>query len=628
MKVCVLGCARSGTSAIYHLLQHILSDRIPKDVDFVYEPFLWNRDSFNKMYTDITKEFKGDKNISVVGINSHLKLPLFITSAEEYMDDQYIKSLFRPSEQGQDLLVKFIRANGRYRLLSQLEPEMKFVLVVRNPVDVINSVVGKFSLFGVEYHEDDYTRFVVEIDEKLGGAQEHQADLGEVDKAALYWRYMNEFMFDSVSKASVRPYTVCLEQYRDSPDIVIRGLCKYLGIRFSEEYVELSRRTVGPVTGRSHITQDDYDRILPVVDEYIAMLEKNTVSFPKDVKKSVEAKYSRLFSQTIADEKKKGVTNTISIVTPSYNYAEFIGETIASVLKQKGKNFYIDYVIVDGASTDGTVEIIKHYEKLLRDNCTTVERGGMSYYVPQNEFFEYNQCKGISYRWISEPDGGHGSALNKGFSMTVGNLMAWINSDDKYHPGAFQVVSKIFDSHKDVDWIIGKYTWWNKEGECTRQEARYMNIYDYLLGNWKIIQQESVFWTDRLWNKAGSHISENMELMVDGELWGRFFGHAQLYQVDKALSGFRRHDNNRAHNNRPTVEREMNWVVKSLKRKTTLSREIDYLTIVRKSGRWVKQIKPNNKYAILIDEIEKKNVTIKKQKRRIAKLKAKLKEKS
>ncbi len=90
----------------------------------------------------------------------------------------------------------------------------------------------------------------------------------------------------------------------------------------------------------------------------------------------------------------------ISIVTPSFNHAQFLEETILSVITQNYPN--LEYVIIDGGSTDGSVDIIKKYEKHL------------------------------TY-WVSEPDNGHGDALNKGFAKSTGEIMAWINSDDKYY---------------------------------------------------------------------------------------------------------------------------------------------------------------------------------------------------
>lgn len=203
----------------------------------------------------------------------------------------------------------------------------------------------------------------------------------------------------------------------------------------------------------------------------------------------------------------------ISIVTPSLNQGQFLEDTLASVLTQNYPN--LEYVVIDGGSSDGSVDIIKKYENHLK-------------------------------YWVTEKDKGHGDALNKGFSHTTGEIMAWINSDDKYTPWAFETVAEIFNRQPDVMWIMGFNSWWNDKGAMTSASRVQKNIYDYLNGNYGWIQQESVFWRRSLWEKAGGQINTNYQLMVDGELWTRFFLHAELYTVDCILSGYRNHSNNRA----------------------------------------------------------------------------------
>ncbi|WP_211204029.1 glycosyltransferase family 2 protein [Chloroherpeton thalassium] len=203
----------------------------------------------------------------------------------------------------------------------------------------------------------------------------------------------------------------------------------------------------------------------------------------------------------------------ISIVTPSYNQASFLEETMLSVLSQDYKD--LEYVLIDGGSLDGSLEIIRKYESKL-------------------------------HYWVSEKDNGHGHALNKGFAHTSGEIMAWLNSDDKYLPWTFQTVNKIFSDFPHVNWIVGFNAWWNDKGVLTSAKRVPKNIYDFLIGRYGWIQQESVFWRRNLWEKAGGYISENVGLMVDGELWTRFFLHDELYTVDCILSGYREHADNRA----------------------------------------------------------------------------------
>ena len=173
----------------------------------------------------------------------------------------------------------------------------------------------------------------------------------------------------------------------------------------------------------------------------------------------------------------------ISVITPSYNQGKFIAKTIESVVNQHYPN--LEYIVVDGNSTDNSSEVIKSYEDK------------------------------ISY-WVSEPDKGHGNALNKGFAQSSGEIMAWINSDDLYMPWTLRTVAEVFTAYPEVDWIVGISSF-IRNGGIFNIDRVYKNIYDYLIGDFQWIQQESVFWRRSLWDKAGGHINEDMKLMVDGE---------------------------------------------------------------------------------------------------------------
>ncbi|UTW05539.1 glycosyltransferase (plasmid) [Amphritea atlantica] len=245
---------------------------------------------------------------------------------------------------------------------------------------------------------------------------------------------------------------------------------------------------------------------------------------------------------------------SIAIVTPSFNQAPFIEETIRSVLDQQYPE--IQYAVIDGGSTDGSKEIIESYSDQLH------------YYV-------------------SEPDRGHAHALNKGFSNTDCEIMAWINSDDKYTPRSLQTICQIFEQFPEVEWITGFNAYWNKDGVLTTAQRNTKNIYDYLTGNFRWIQQESTFWRRSLWQKAGGYIDENQRYMIDGELWSRFFQHAELYSVDAILSGYRIHDANRAHQHASECQLEMASIIDTMKTKlpagiNNTARLINKLKIIKK----------------------------------------------
>jgi len=202
----------------------------------------------------------------------------------------------------------------------------------------------------------------------------------------------------------------------------------------------------------------------------------------------------------------------ISLVTPSYNQVDLLEECIDSVLSQKYPK--LEYIVMDGGSTDGSVEVIKKYEKYITF-------------------------------WQSKPDQGQYWAIHEGFKKTTGEIMCWLNSDDKYHQDAFQQIADIFNAHFSVEWITGRPTVWDDAGKLTRifNNLPMWSRQDYLEGKYKkcCIQQESTFWRRSLWGKAGAYIRTDMKYAGDFELWIRFFRYAQLYTVDALLGGFRYH---------------------------------------------------------------------------------------
>jgi glycosyltransferase involved in cell wall biosynthesis len=214
------------------------------------------------------------------------------------------------------------------------------------------------------------------------------------------------------------------------------------------------------------------------------------------------------------------VINTLpklSIVTPSFNQGEFLEECIVSVLGQNYPN--LEYIIMDGGSSDNSVEIIKKYEKYL------------------------------TY-WQSIADGGQYAAIEDGFRRSTGEIMAWLNSDDKYHHNSFFKVAYTFSSFEELEWIVGRPTIWDKNGDVNLVYS-YLPTYgrgkflqkDY---NRFFIQQESTFWRRSLWEKSGCYLRRDLDYAGDLDLWLRFFRHAELHTVDAILGGYRSHGNQKS----------------------------------------------------------------------------------
>ncbi len=214
-----------------------------------------------------------------------------------------------------------------------------------------------------------------------------------------------------------------------------------------------------------------------------------------------------------------------SIVTPVYNGEKHIAETIESVLSQEG-DFEIEYVIADGGSTDGTVEIIKEYEKKLASGMYPIK------------------CRGVDFRWFSEKDEGMYDAINKGFAKADGDIFAWINSDDVYLPNAFSVISKTFEKYPEIKWLKGvKRT---IDGSSNFVKTSPCFIYNQ---NWikagvygryaYFIHQDSVFWRSELWQKSGGP-NARFKLAGDYFLWAKFAEFFPLWSANAAVSGFRK----------------------------------------------------------------------------------------
>lgn len=197
----------------------------------------------------------------------------------------------------------------------------------------------------------------------------------------------------------------------------------------------------------------------------------------------------------------------ITIITPNYNLADYLEATIQSVLQQGYPN--LEYIIIDGGSTDGSLEIIQKYEAHL------------------------------AY-WCSEADRGLYDALQKGFEKSTGTIMGWLNSDDLLLPGALSIVNELFQQFHSVEWLTGLPTSIDRKGRIIETGlVRRWSKYHFYIGQYHWIQQESTFWRRSLWDRAGASLNTDLQLAGDFELWLRFFRYAKLYITPAVIGGFR-----------------------------------------------------------------------------------------
>jgi len=206
----------------------------------------------------------------------------------------------------------------------------------------------------------------------------------------------------------------------------------------------------------------------------------------------------------------------ISVVTPSFNQVKYLEQTVNSILLQGYPN--LEYIIMDGGSIDGSIDIIKKYESQL------------------------------SY-WESNPDKGQYDAIQKGFERSSGEIMAYLNSDDLYFPWTLQVVGEIFAKFPSVEWLT------TSNVTLTTYDGRFnfgMQIYNRS-SRWfygtrgkrfksrGFMPQESTFWRRSLWDKAGAKLKTDLKYAGDLELWSRFYRYASPVMINVPLGVFRYH---------------------------------------------------------------------------------------
>lgn len=196
----------------------------------------------------------------------------------------------------------------------------------------------------------------------------------------------------------------------------------------------------------------------------------------------------------------------ISIVTPSLNQGKFIEETIRSVLLQGYPN--LEYIIIDGGSTDDSVQIIKKYEKWL--------------------------CY-----WVSECDKGQAQAINKGFKMASGDIVAWLNSDDFYEKSIMSIVANYLCLHNDADFIYGDLNCIDRNGKTNNIfEPSNFNLIQLLY--YDFIPQQSCFWRHSVLEDMGL-LAESYNYIMDYEYWLRCAIKKSFLYVPVALANSRSH---------------------------------------------------------------------------------------
>ncbi|MEP2934944.1 MAG: glycosyltransferase family 2 protein [Gilvibacter sp.] len=233
----------------------------------------------------------------------------------------------------------------------------------------------------------------------------------------------------------------------------------------------------------------------------------------------------------------------ITVVTPNFNQGAFLERAILSVLDQNYPN--LEYIIIDGGSTDNSVAIIEKYSEHL-------------------------------HYWESAKDQGMYFAINKGFDQSSGEIMCWINSDDVLWKGSLHAVANIFNSDKNLSWLQGYPSVIDEQGALLYQRppvGSEAHFYSYqFVNDFEFIQQESTFWSRSLWEKAGGRLNTSYALAADFDLWMRFFEHEKLYCTKQQLAAFRKREGQKSGDSAAYLKEAKLIVAKAIAAKSWFAR--------------------------------------------------------
>ena len=215
----------------------------------------------------------------------------------------------------------------------------------------------------------------------------------------------------------------------------------------------------------------------------------------------------------------------VSIITPSFNQATYLEATIKSVLEQSYP--HIEYIIMDGGSTDGSVDVIKKYE-------------------------------GRIAAWVSEQDKGQTDAINKGFNRAKGDILAWINSDDTYaNPNAVADAVNFLIAHPEVAMVYADCNFIDEQGKIIGKFASRQTDYAKLRTGYVHIPQQTMFFRAKYWKELGP-LDPSFYFAMDYDLWVRIAKHAPIhYLPGKTWANFRIHTSSKTNVNDERGWKEM-----------------------------------------------------------------------
>lgn len=214
----------------------------------------------------------------------------------------------------------------------------------------------------------------------------------------------------------------------------------------------------------------------------------------------------------------------VSIITPSFNQAEYLEATIQSVLTQDYPR--IEYIVIDGGSTDGSVDVIQKYQNRLAF-------------------------------WVSEQDKGQTDAINKGFNRAKGDILAWINSDDTYNPKAVGEAVLYLIENPDVAMVYADCDFIDEQGRVIGKFASRQTDYKKLRQGYVHIPQQTMFFRAKYWKEVGP-LDPSFYFAMDYDLWVRIAARAPIkYLPGRTWANFRIHTSSKTNVNDERGWKEM-----------------------------------------------------------------------
>lgn len=366
MTINILGVGRSGTSALYSIIQQMMEDQLDGELESIYEPFLRDQTlcggDVNKL--SVRANFKYIDSLSLEGMYNHSILPMFIDNPKQHKENTFLNKLYgihkekntlsflpKKTKKPKHQLIKYIRANGRYCLLNAIEPDARSIFIIRNPFDVGNSIKRMFSFYGGEFHKDDQQRFIDEVNNIYGTNYGKETFENYLDEQLFYWYYMNRFALESFETSKKKPLVICYEMYVSDRKHILENICDHLAFNFDEKYISTAASVVGPKTKQKTLSTSEYKVADKYLTKYFHLLDTHHIPYDfskedvvkpyvaKEEKATVQSKWYGLHSRAVTNYINKQITPLNVSQKPTKKETKF-AHIINPVIVPKGSDLH------------------------------------------------------------------------------------------------------------------------------------------------------------------------------------------------------------------------------------------------------------------------------------------------